>query len=505
MSMSTATTVSDLETARKNAEVHIRIVLDADDDDQIAALANQLQEGFEGAVRTITLVGSNQQDVDGHYRHSPDISGLLTAVGTLPSVVHVKLENISPDGWTIPASLLTCLFQQMAHRLETLELTALQVEGTVEEMGDLEAAAAGLVCLRSCCFLNNFILWLGKCMHPLDGLLKALSQLPLLLGVYLDIDYFNDSNGHAKQLRQCTQALDCLLNSPNIHELILSKFAPDHPALNQIGEAIQATTSLHNLTLYFQLPQVEAWKHLPSITTCLQCLPAALLVNTRLQELKLHFGNDGYCPKLDTFLVQMAQALASNAGSALVELEVVAPCTFGAAVEEAFVSTLRTNYTLQKMECFTTSDDSSKYISLDAGHRTEMELYLRLNEQGRKRLMGSYTRNTWTDALANHAHDLDALFYYLQINPWLMTNAHERPKKNTPVIRRKRGRCNDIMELSTSSRQALQLEIHRLKEENAALKANQQKRRRFLIDATAIVANVTLLLVGATTFNRTKV
>ena len=123
--------------------------------------------------------------------------------------------------------------------------------------------------------------------------------------------------------------------------------------------------------------------------------------------------------------------------------------------------------------------------------------------------MGSYTRNTWTDALAKHAHDLDALYYYLQINPWLMSPVQERPR--TACARRKRSRCDVLVKDSdgaqglTTHRQ-LEDEIRRLRDENAALKkANQQKRRRFFLEATTIVANVALLLVGVTNFSRPKI
>ncbi|CAB9531203.1 expressed unknown protein [Seminavis robusta] len=491
MTSNTPTTAADLEIARENQEVHIRIVLSSEDVDQIQSIVENLEKWQDPAVRTITLVGSNKEDDDGQFRHSPDLRGLLAAIGNvMTSVVHLKFENISVDGWTIPAELLTALFRKTSTRLETLECTALQIEGTKMEMLELESTVAGLVCLRSCCFINNFILWLGKEMHPLDGMLQALSKLPLLLGVYLDIDYFNDSGGHASQLSS-SAALSPLLGSTNIQELILSKFLPSHPALQEIGQHLKTKNYLQNLTIYFTLPPNDEWNNLPTLESSLECLSSALLVNTSLQELKLHLGHEGKCPKLDSFLVQTAKALETNTASALAELEVIAPCTYGACVEEAFVTTLRTNYSLQKLECFTTSEDTSKYISLDAGHRTEMELYLRLNEQGRKELMTNNTRDTWTVALAKHSHDLDALFYYLHCNPWLMTPGAERPK--TRPLRRKRRRQEEDEE---SLEDVLVEEIQRLRQENATLKASQQKRRRFLRDAAAIVANVAFLWVA---------
>jgi hypothetical protein len=191
---------------------------------------------------------------------------------------------------------------------------------------------------------------------------------------------------------------------------------------------------------------------------------------------------------IDPFLVQVARRLHDNPSSQLETLHVTSgasscrPCV-GIALRDL----LRRNYTLHdvKVFChyrFNGTLDGVK--TLDATTRTEIDFFLSLNRNGRKRLLQDNNqhripREEWLYSFSiQAAQNLDVLFYYLKSNPWLFQfsavpqcDINIQNGKATPHLV-----AEENMVLARENR-ALELEIHLLQKELVSLKDEKTKRK----------------------------
>ena len=108
--------------------------------------------------------------------------------------------------------------------------------------------------------------------------------------------------------------------------------------------------------------------------------------------------------------------------------------TISKACEECFVDMLRSNYVMENFVLF------QRFPV-----KPEFKLYVTLNKLGRGQLLQAEETNMedWIQTLATVNDDLDALFYYVSINPDLCTFALQRMQKKGSKTAKKGPDNND--------------------------------------------------------------
>lgn len=492
------TTVADLKTCKRIKDVQLRIELS--DDSDIRGIARQLETFREDDQPLCNIVLA-----DAHTEHvrdwtAPEAMHLFEAMGSLPNLVHLAFESLGTgkseeeeahvEGLSaFPVTLMTALLQKTAPRLESLVMESVTLTGTAAALDIYAQTIASLKCLRSCIITSNFDMTavdLGEeedPSFPLDGIVTAIAQLPLLVEADL-VTYAWYESGFPFQFKS-SEPLKDLIQSPNLQELTLGEFHLANEGLKDVGRSLATNKSLKRLELHFA----------PSPTrTCmatLTLLANALMTNTTLEIFKLEFEES--CPKLDSFLIKMAEALAKNPKSALQKLKVTSPFTYGADVEEAFCTTLQSNYSMRRLEFMTMLDgeeEDENYTCLDGRKRTEIDLYLRLNARGRAKLIqgNGVSRAKWIQTFAHLTHDVDALHYYLRTNPWLCHEEEEAPMAmdTTPAATWSTGdnsaMLQGLQQMIAAGFQSTQGQIHQLNKKVDTMNKQHAREKKRLED-----------------------
>jgi hypothetical protein len=285
----------------------------------------------------------------------------------------------------------------------------------------------------------------------------------------------------------------------NLQELTLGEFNLDNQDLKDVARALAHCRGLRRFKLHVE----------PSRTlTCLislTLLANALKTNTTLEAFELEFLET--CPKLDSFLIEVADALTSNSDSALKKFKVQSPVCYGTSVEDAFVKLLHSNYTLHKVDFLTVEtkeedndaddDDNADDANADAddervSKRTKIELFLHLNKRGRKNLLSGngVSRAKWLDTFANDlTNDFDALHYYVRVNPWLCcvdddplepktkSRQEQQLQQQQQHMLQEMKKLNSKMDDMKEHHKRQKIEVLRLKEDVLELKVQSLKER----------------------------
>jgi len=413
--MPAVTTAEELKEAKSSNQVRIRLKIG--DESNVEELIEVLTSfDTTSELSSVDVVACYENDFPNE--ESEEICNLIAAIGGLESVVHVSFENLGSDDHEVPFPLdfLTAGMIQASGRLESLVFDRCSMAGTEEDTTEFTEFIENLVCLRCLEIVNNFCIFVEDEPINLDDLLSAISKLPLIESVEL-LTYSWEEPGYPTQFAS-SHPIRQLISSQNLKELTVGNFHLKNEGLKDILQALHSNTNLRKLVIHFASTEET------SSLKALKLLTKAMLANTTLEVLKLEF--DECCPNIDSFLMNMAEALAKNTVSALHKFKVTAPVYYGAKVEQAFLKTLRdSNFTLKKLDFDTALPDDDEdegfiVVGLLGSRRSEMDLYLRLNGRGRKYIMNNIayvTREKWVDTYATLSNDLDGLFHYLRMNP----------------------------------------------------------------------------------------
>ena len=114
---------------------------------------------------------------------------------------------------------------------------------------------------------------------------------------------------------------------------------------------------------------------------------------------------------------------------------------------------------------------------------TEIEMFLRLNRNGRKHILRNdrdghkydhaARRDEWLETFVKVSNDLDALHYYLRRDPGLIQDLIMAPKESAmemPNKKRQKRRLADVAQSAHHTNQELVEMVRQLEEENRALK-----------------------------------
>ena len=170
-----------------------------------------------------------------------------------------------------------------------------------------------------------------------------------------------------------------------------------------------------------------------SISGCLGGVQGAELIskmirtNTKLKSLELHL-RDRSEDDDEAGIVNLSSALAKNKTLEKFQLHGATDKAGSTATRKAFLQMLQSNYTLLH----------GVQVFHPGFLRPDNELYLKLNQLGRGRLLedDNVDRREWVDMLTQVTDDIDCLYHLLRTNPLLCgaTATEDKAKCDTPTV-----------------------------------------------------------------------
>lgn len=495
-------TVEHLEEAKRKAHVvHINLEIRAESD--LPGLAIALEDAFSkssnSGLCSIALGGGLEVD-NGQEQHD-QLFRLLKVIGNMETLKSLTFDRISGAAnsftremdlntfevvFCLPVRLLTTLIKDVSPRLESLVFKRADLMGTSQDYDKLFLSLQGLKCLRrfECDEPYELRLFLddaGRKRYTFEGAVVAISKLPLLVDVMIQSDDFGGQVDE-QPFRQTTVpqlhgilAANALLSSPTIQSLDLSSTHSQSMTCQRIGKALELNHSLKTLDLMIG----KAPDNQPDLLKQLGFLAHALRVNNSLQELTLHlfYEEDDPLPNMTPFVKDVAKALSTNSTMVFFELK-ADNFVYDASGDDALIEMFATNHTLLFLNLIQLEEDSE--TGMHPSKTTEIDLFLRLNRNGRKRMLrdndnneGTHaSRDEWCETFAKLSNDFDALHYYLRRDPGLVQYLITVPGESVAIINEKESKKRRFTDVShtVDEHQKLVKRMRQLEEENRALR-----------------------------------
>ena len=374
-----------------------------------------------------------------------EIRGLFEVLGAIPSLQRLCFNSRSGfDGVISVQSLIFVLSRTV--RLASFAVSDLKLEGTEQDWSQFAEQLQRAVYLKSFCIIecelavpaappaaeangaggaaagaaaaavappalpfgnvSSNSLSSGERNTPLDPMVMVLSILPSMEKVYLH----STRSGGLGEIS--SQAVGALLLSASLKVLKIRDFELGADTVKAMARMLQVNPVLKDLKvgtmIDFHSASASAFAAMLESNTGLECLEMGLstmisddCANTLARALKVNKG-------LKSFALT---AEDSGSNGMMMTQKVSKSCN------EAFTDMLRSNYVMENFVLF------QRFPV-----KPEFKLFVTLNKLGRGRLLQSEETDLeqWIQALATVNDDLDALFYYVSINPDLCTLALQR-------------------------------------------------------------------------------
>lgn len=367
-----------------------------------------------------------------------EIRGLFEVLGGIPSLQRLCFNSRSGfDGVISVQSLIFVLSR--ATRLASFAVSDLKLEGTEQDWSQFAEQLQRAVYLKSFCIIECELavpaaappaeggpgavaaaaaaavarpvdLPFGSSSEgrntPLDPMVMVLSILPSMEKVYLH----STRSGGLGEIS--SQAVGALLLSASLKVLKIRDFELGADTVKSMARMLQVNPVLRDLKvgtmIDFHSGSASAFASMLESNTGLECLEMGLstmisddCAKTLARALKVNKG-------LKSFALT---AEDSGSNGMMMTQKVSKSC------KGAFVDMLRSNYVMENFVLF------QRFPV-----KPEFKLFVTLNKLGRGRLLKSEEADLeqWIQALATVNDDLDALFYYVSINPDLCTLSLER-------------------------------------------------------------------------------
>lgn len=328
-----------------------------------------------------------------------DICLLFEALGSLSKLEQFSALSRQAEGWSIPMEAMAS-FMKQSKTLTSLRLTSIGLVGDVKAFTSFTEAIQGQSCMKEFCLRGACIVD-GKI--PLDRLLRALSQVPLLEKIELTaMDLHQDLGGEwpnspSSALRFC--------QSSSLKSLELGGWVLDEDLVLKMATALETNNSLRSLIMLDSNI---------SNTGCV-ALSKMLSLNKTIERVDLSYNRIG-----DAGCCALANSLKHN--TSLKEIGL-----FG-------------NFQMQSRDTFLRIIQSQNFfledLLLDSEWDAEMNFYLNLNRINRRAVLQNegLTRCEWIDALAtvqeekNNVFDapqdsLSYLFYFIMAKPHFLLHS----------------------------------------------------------------------------------
>lgn len=304
-----------------------------------------------------------------------DVCLLFEALGSLSRLEQLSALSRQAEGWSIPMQAMAG-FMERSRTLSSLRLTSIGLVGDVKQFSRFTKAIQGQACMKEFCLRGACIVE-GKI--PLDGLLRALSSVPLLEKIELTaMDLHQDLGGEwpnspSSALRFC--------QSSSLKSLELGGWVLDEELVLKMASALETNKSLRSLIM------------LDSNISNTGCVALAkmLSLNKTIERLDLSYNRIS-----DPGCAALANSLKFN--SSLKEIGL-----FG-------------NFQIQSREVFLRVIQHQNFfmedLLLDSEWDAEMNYYLNLNRFNRRAVLQNegLTRSEWVDALVTVQDEKNALF-----------------------------------------------------------------------------------------------
>lgn len=383
-----------------------------------------------------------------------EIRGLFEVLGGIPSLQRLCFNSRSGFDGVVSVQALIFVLSR-ATRLASFAVSDLKLEGTEQDWSQFAEQLQRAVYLKSFCIIEcelstptppmadpgapgaaaaaaalvarpgsstSSALATGGRNTPLDPMVMVLSILPSMEKVYLH----STRNGGLGDIS--SQAVGALLLSASLKVLKIRDFELKPDTVKSMARMLQVNPVLRDLkvgTMFgFDQNLANTFASMLESNTGLECLEMGLSTMitdqcafTLARALKVNKG-----------LKSFALTAEDNGSNGMMMTQRVSK-----ACKDAFVDMLRSNYVMENFVLF------QRFPV-----KPEFKLFVTLNKLGRGRLLQSEETNLeqWIQALATVNDDLDALFYYVSINPDLCTLSLQKMNaKDTiasrPIKRRK--------------------------------------------------------------------
>lgn len=325
---------------------------------------------------------------------SPEVTSLFRAFTHVTRLQELKLNCVGLLDVPFPLRLLQQVIESCPSSLRSLELDDVALSGvSPAEVTDLaqamerKAASGELTQFRVFGCLADDTLHSG-CLDPLWSSTAGLRRV--------ELDAVDD--GLLGSIQAAT--VGRLVRSQTLEHFHLNGFALDNDCLVELADALQHNTSLVDLS--FDLYSVGH----PGQGGF--ALAEALRGNQHLKRLHLsisHAWND------EDFLQALAQALTTDC---TLESLIIGTCAvIRDSTAQAFCEMMAQNCTLQQLQL-------SRY---NGEWKPLLVYYVSLNSRRRGYFHANYgtdlPRWEWVEGLIQNSGDLDALYYFIHMNPSL--------------------------------------------------------------------------------------
>lgn len=353
----------------------------------------------------------------------PEIRGLFETLGSIPTLETLCFNSRS--GFVGVVSIQSLIFVlSRATRLVSFAISDLRLEGTDQDWSQFAEELQRAMYLRSFCIIEcelsrppagggadalaAIVAPTSSGSFSLDPVVMVLSILPVIEKIYLH----STRSGGLGAIS--SQAMGALLLSASLKVLKIRDFVLGPDSVKAMARMLQVNPVLKDLKCGtvsdLHVASAVAFAAMLESNSTLECL-----------EMALPTMIDDECASI------LAKALKVNKGlkSFVLTAEdtnphrrlsrpVSRPC------KEAFEDMLRSNYVMENFILF------QRFPVMP-----EFKLFVTLNRLGRGRLLQNEVTDMeqWVQALATVNDDLNALFYYVSINPDLCNFALEKMKE----------------------------------------------------------------------------
>ncbi|CAB9524605.1 expressed unknown protein [Seminavis robusta] len=428
-----------LDSLKDNTASHVRL--------ELLSTTNlaEIQAAIE--VNTSLQHAELLLDASCDKRTIQDMGSLLRSISSRPNLRQMALksnladdEQLSPR-YALPMTTLVAVLER-ASGLQILHLGDVQLSGNTKDFASLE----GVIRNHSSLHELSCTCWLSEQTRmavglSIDPLLRAITASRSLQSLSFQPSFFGGD------LTNVTLGMLCYV--PTLESINISKCHIPDEGMIAMATAMQSNKILRELQVTCRLEE-------PGCLALAQCLRQ----NASLEILSIHntYSNihiestnididitksgtsgdteddsDETTVDDDHYLPIALTLQQSNRTLQELTMHGTRLCK---SSQDAFVNTLKDNYSLMKVSLLGLIDSLQKKI----------EMYCRLNRAGRRNLMETgraAPRQRWVETLTQVAGDLDCLFYLLSTKPSLCDLENMTMDDDPPTLYKRRMESED--------------------------------------------------------------
>lgn len=472
-----STTVQEIIQCRRKGAPTLQLQLDHWHTSSSDTRNNDGHDNLPRILTTLAQVRRVEIPLQPFYVTEPQwddlrIAEILRALGELELLESVTLQARTLRGNPFPIGLLTHLLWPGRHRLRYLHMDVQRLQCLSRATRRVAQTLEQQTCLEWVKFKYSKLLTNTSNTHPnhlvgqaddndsendnnsleapetidfgsINPILRSLAKIPTLKHVQWvgtcegeDNEFaFDDFETEVFPTMDASSLLQ-LLKSSSLRELRLEWMDLDATAIGSLGAALQwpTTSRLEKLVLGLFPEDAASFKVFAGMLHHNQTLQVVHVhTSWRAAEASLLFGSMvkkshyGTLSSMEKFLVLIGKALccSTKTRTCLHEFHLCGPTmeSLTPRAQDALVLAMKSNFVLTSLKIGTRDSREGEIGG-------PIEYYLKLNQLDRKRFVQQYeqvTTEEWIAVLAQAGCDLDSVFYFLRLNPFLCQTAGYSP------------------------------------------------------------------------------